>query len=192
MSEEKTVSNIVIRVLMDGTEEILGLNGMKALLNYAGLSYLIQNRPDYSFEKNYREDEFNAISSSFYNILGTSGAKAMFRLIGQGLGRGAINAGIYESFKELPGEEILFKMIEIYVMASGKGELSRDGDIFIYDNPRCSACKGVKDNTPVCTVLNGMFGEYLKWAGVEGMKVVETKCKAMGDDTCRWEIVPQQ
>ncbi len=186
---EKTVSNIAIRATIDATSEILGDNGLKALLNYAKLGYILDNIPDYSFTKSYEEHEFSALTASFYSILGTSGAKALFRLIGKTIGLKVLASGVFDSFKELPTDEKALKVIEIYAAASGKGKAFREGDTIVYDNPQCTACTGLKDDTPVCTALNGAFDEFFRWAGVTGKKMVETKCIAMGDATCRYELL---
>src|SRR4030042_5944211 len=94
---EKTVSNISIRATIHATREILGDNGLKALLNYAKLGYILENIPDYSFAKNYEEREFSALTASFYSILGTSGAKALFRVIGKAIGGKGLGAGAFDS-----------------------------------------------------------------------------------------------
>lgn len=185
---DKTVSNVAIRVTLDATEEILGLNGLKSILNYAGLAYLLENKPDFSLEKNYTEREFSGITASYYQVLGTSGAKAIMRQIGRGLAKHTIDAGLYNHLAELPPNERFFKMMEIYVMATGKGRVYYEGDAVVYDNPICSNCTDLKEKTPVCTALNGTFDEYAAWAGFAAEKTVETRCKAMGDDSCRWEI----
>jgi predicted hydrocarbon binding protein len=187
---EKTVSNVVIRASLDGTEKILGANGLKSLLNYAGLSYLLKNKPDYSLEKSYTKQELSALTSSYYQVLGTSGAKALFRLIGKELGNRTIEVGVFNHLTDFPPDEKFFKMMELYAMATGKGRLYREGDVVIYDNPPCTACDGLEDTTPVCTALNGMFDEFAAWAGFAAEKTVETRCKAMGDDSCRWETAP--
>ena len=187
---DKTVSNVAIRVTLDATEEILGLNGLKSLLNYAGLSYLLENKPDFSLEKNYAEHEFSGITASYYQVLGISGTKAIMRQIGKGLAKQTIDAGVFNHLTDLPPDERFFKMMEIYVMATGKGRVFREGDVVVYDNPPCTACRDIEDTTPVCTALNGTFDEYAAWAGFTAEKSVETRCKAMGDDSCRWEIKP--
>jgi len=189
---DKTVSNVAIRVALDGTEEILGANGLKSLLNYAGLSALYENKPDYSLEKNYTEKEYSALTSSYYKVLGTSGAKALFRLVGKELGKRSIEVGVFNHLVDLPADERFFKMMEIFAMAAGKGSVFREGDVVVYDNPPCTACRDIEDTTPVCTALNGTFDEYAAWAGFVAEKTVETRCKAMGDDSCRWEIKPKR
>jgi predicted hydrocarbon binding protein len=187
---EKTVSNLVMRLVLDSTEEILGTNGMKALVNYSGLTHLLTNKPDYSFDKSYTDEEYARLTSSWYKVLGISGGKAVFREIGKSSGRRSIETGIFESLKELPAQERLLKMIELFSMATGRGTIWRDGDAIIYEDPLCSACINITADVPVCTGLNGAFDVYVAWAGVTGFKTVETKCKGKGDDACRHEIRP--
>ena len=186
---EKTVSNMVIRVLLDSTEDVMGENGLKALLNYAKMPHLFENKPEHTLDKNYTDEEYGALTSSWYKVLGNSGAKALFRMIGKSSGKRAIQSGIFDSFRDLPDEEKLFKMIEFFAMATGRGAALKEGDVVIYDNPQCTACINIEDEKPVCTGLNGAFGEFIDWAGIKGKTVIETKCKAMGDETCRYEIL---
>ncbi len=187
---EKTVSCMVMRLALDATEEVMGKNGLKALLNYGNLMYLLEDKPDYSLEKKYTDDQYGALTSNWYKILGTDGGKALFRLIGKKSGISAIDTGIFDSFKDLPAEEKIFKMLEMFAMATGRGRAERVGNVVAYDNSGCTACKNIEDKNSVCTGLNGAFDEFIKWAGLEGVSTIETKCKAKGDDTCRYEILP--
>jgi predicted hydrocarbon binding protein len=185
---EKTVSNLVVRMILDATEDILGANGLKALLNYSGLIHILESKPDFSLEKNYTDEEYGHLTSSWYKVLGTSGGKAVFRMIGKSSGKRSIGTGLFDSLKDLDPNERLFKMVELFAMATGRGKASREGDVIIYDNPQCTACSVITSNTAVCTALNGAFDEYAAWAGVTGVRTDETRCKARGDNTCRYEI----
>jgi len=186
---EKTVSSMVVRLVLDSTEEILGTNGLKSLLNYAGLIAFFENKPDYTLEKNYTDEDYGRLTSSWYKVLGTSGGKAVFRVIGKTIAKQSIASGVFESIKDLPSDEKLLKMIEIYRLATGRGTVTKEGNTIVYDNPQCSACKDVTSDTPICVGLSGSFDEYAAWAGATGVKTVETKCKAKGEASCRFEIV---
>ena len=94
--------------------------------------------------------------------------------------------------KEFKGEERLFKAIELYALATGRGKVTREGNTIVYDNPQCTACKNQKSDSPFCTIYNGMIDAYIKWSEVDGVQAVETKCMAMGDDTCRFEVLPKK
>jgi predicted hydrocarbon binding protein len=186
---EKTVSNLVIRMILDSTEEIMGTNGLKAMLNYAGLIGIFENKPDYSLEKNFTDHEYGRLTSNWYQILGNSGAKALFRIMGKSSGKRAIATGVFDSFKDLDPTERIYKMIELFILATGRGEASREGSVIFLDNPRCTACAGIKSTSAICTAMNGAFDEFAAWAGVTGARTVETMCKAKGDDTCRYEVL---
>ena len=185
---EKTVTNFVIRALIDAAEEVLGQNGLKSLLNYGNMKHLLENKPDYNFEKNFTNDDFNAISSNFYNVIGASGARAIFRLMGHETAKRYIAMGAFNSFLDLSPEEKLKKTIELYASASGRGTFSDNDGVIAYDNPQCTICSRISDGRPSCTIVNGVLDELIKWAGAKGKRTVETKCKSNGDDTCRHEI----
>ncbi len=186
---EKTVGNIIIRITLDASEEVLGVNGLKAILNFSKMSHLIDNKPDYSFEKNFTDDEFRAISASYIDVLGIDGARAVFRMIGKSMIKNTVKIGAFDSIKDLPPDEKIFKAIELYSMVSGRGKVTREGDVIVYDNPQCTLCAHVKHSQPVCSIYNGVFDFIIEWAGVKNRKTVETACMAMGDKTCRFELL---
>ncbi len=187
---EKTVANAVVRIVLDGAEDVVGRNGLNALLNYGKMSHLIGNKPEFSLEKNFTDEEYAAITSSFYNILGIKGAKAILRQVGIATAKRVIVSGAFNSIADFEKEEKLLKALEIYVMASGRGKVFIDEGNIVYDNPMCTTCLKIKDDIPVCTIVNGILDELAIWANVEGKITVETKCKAMGDESCRHEVLP--
>jgi predicted hydrocarbon binding protein len=187
---EKTVGSIVVRLTLDASEEVLGINGLKALLNFSKMSHLLENKPDYTFEKNYTDDDFWALTSSYIDVLGQDGARAVFRMIGKAIGTNAINIGAFNSIdKDLPPEEKLFKALELYTTIRG-GKVTREGDVIVYDHPDCALCAHAKLDQPICMPYNGFIDMTIGWAGVKNRRSVETLCKAMGDKTCRFEVLP--
>ncbi len=189
---EKTVTNSVIRVILDGAEDVLGKNGLNALLNFGKMSHLIDNKPEFNMEKNFTDEEYGAITSSFHTILGAKGTKAILRQVGTATAKRVIAVGVFDSLAEFEKEEKLLKALEIYVMASGRGRAFMEGDTIVYDNDMCTTCLNIRDDVPVCTIVNGIIDEFIIWAGIEGKITVETKCKAMGDDSCRHEVLPKK
>jgi predicted hydrocarbon binding protein len=187
---EKTVANVVVRIVLDGIEDVVGRNGLNALLNYGKMSRLIDDRPDYSFDVNFTDSEYAAVTSSIHAIIGSKGSKVIMRQVGIATARRIIDAGILDSLTDFEKEEKLLKALEIYVMASQRGRVTIEGGNIVFDNDKCTTCLNITDNVPVCTFVNGIIDELAKWAGVKDKKSVETKCKAMGDDTCRHEVLP--
>jgi predicted hydrocarbon binding protein len=185
---EKTVSNYVIRIVMDVTGEVIGENGLRAMLNFAKMPGLFQNKPDYGHEKNFTDHEYACILGSYYDVLGASGAKSVFRMIGRAIGERTTGLGLFDAFGGLPAEERLFKSIELYTVISGRGSASMDDGVVVYDNTGCTMCSGIESKTPVCTIASGFLDYMVRWVGMDSKRSVETRCKAMGHETCRYEI----
>jgi predicted hydrocarbon binding protein len=185
---EKTVANGVVRILMDATEDVIGEHGLKALLNFAKMPYLFENKPDYGYDKNYTDEEYSRMIISYYDLLGIPGAKSVFRMIGKAIVKRTTGLGLFDSIKEFPPEERLFKGIELYAMVSGRGRVFIEDGVIVYDNNACSTCFNIENDTPVCTIVSGFLDDMLVWSGVKGKRSVETQCKAMGHETCRYEI----
>ena len=188
---EKTIGSIVVRLTLDASEEVLGINGLRALLNFCKMSHLLENKPDYSFEKKFTREEFWAITSSYIDILGQDGARAVYRMIGKAIGKNAIKIGAFDSIdKDLPPDEKLFALLEFYTTVRGTGKVTKEGDVIVYEHPDCALCAHAEFDQPVCTTYNGFLDMTIEWAGVKNRRSVETACKAMGDNTCRFEILP--
>jgi predicted hydrocarbon binding protein len=185
---EKTVANGAVRILMDATEQVIGTNGLKALLNFAKMSSLIENKPDYGYDKNYTDEEYSRIITSYYDLLGIRGAKLIFRMVGKAIVKQVTGLGLFDHLKEFPPDERLLKGIELYITVSGRGKAFVENGVIVYDNTVCSTCHGITSDVPICTIISGFLDDLAVWSGVLGKKSVETRCKAMGHETCRYEM----
>jgi len=186
--QEKTVSEGAMRAVMDAAEEVIGVNGLKALLNYAGLTILIEKRPEYTFEKMFTDDQYTQLIGNFYTVLGIPGAKAVFRMLGRTIARRTTSLGFYDQYKDLPPRERLIKTIESYIAVSGRGRILFAGDVIVFDYDNCSTCRGFTSDKPICTLVSGMLDGFAVWAGCKDVRSEETRCRAMGHETCRYEI----
>jgi predicted hydrocarbon binding protein len=187
--DEKTVGSGTVRVLMDAAEQVIGTNGLKSLLNYAMMPHLMEEKPDYGFEKTFTNVEYSRIIVSFYELLGVPGAKAVFRIIGKLIAVRVRDMGLLDQYKDLPAQQKLFKAVELYTVVSGRGTVEIRDDRIVFDNPLCSTCFNLKNDVPICTVINGFLDELAAWAGYKGLRAAETRCKAVGHETCLYEIV---
>ena len=185
---EKTVTNIAMRVLLDAIEEIMGTNGMRTILRYGNVDYLLEKKPELDFTRSYTEDEYEKIIGGIYDIIGIEGSKGLIRLTGRQVARYVIGTGMFDQTKELEGDEKILKIMDIYSTATGRGKCFQDGDSIFFDYPECPGCKNKTTEKPMCVAIDGYFREFLDWAGFKDKKLTEIKCKAMGDDTCMWEI----
>jgi predicted hydrocarbon binding protein len=62
-----------------------------------------------------------------------------------------------------------------------------DLDLLLVDHAS-PATQGQKDSHPICFVTQGLIRESLFWATGQGFDVEEISCKAMGQDTCEFQI----
>jgi predicted hydrocarbon binding protein len=190
--DEKTVASGTVRVLMDAAEEVIGTNGLKSLLNYAMMSHLMEEKPGYGFEKAYTDIEYSRIIVSFYELLGVPGAKAIFRIIGKVIAQRVRDLGLFDSFRDLPPRERLFKAVELYTTVSARGTVVMERDRVLFDNRHCTTCFNLRSDVPICTIINGFLDELAVWAGYKGVRATEIRCKALGDETCLYEVVTDQ
>ena len=54
-------TNMIVRYTLEAMEEIMGRNGLNAILNLAGLSHLIDNYPPANLEKEFDFADFSAL-----------------------------------------------------------------------------------------------------------------------------------
>ena len=140
---EKTVANGVFRLYLDSVESIPGTNGVKALLNYTKTACPWENKPDYSFEKIYADEEYGALIMNPYRIPGTGGAKAIFRRLGNAIAQRTISPGIFDPVRESPPRGRLKGAVNIYITASGRDTTTIEDSLLTFDNAPCATCHGI-------------------------------------------------
>jgi predicted hydrocarbon binding protein len=191
MSNENMVSNIAIRGALDAILEIMGNNGGKMVFAQVGLSNICENPPPYDFNPCITERERNKIVAEVANILGLLGALGIWRRIGFIGTKYAQEMGhILDSFVEFELDEKFFKALELWSLATGEGKIvSRDDGKFDFDVFDCLTCKNYTSVRPICAITAGALQYMSDWAyGTKQYIVKETKCKAMGDETCYYAL----
>jgi predicted hydrocarbon binding protein len=192
MSEEEMVANIVIGGAIDAMTEIMGERGCAIVFKEAGLSDVYENPPPYDFNPCITERERDRMVAAVATILGFSGALGVWRRIGYVGSRYAKEIGhVLDGFEELtdPDERFL-KALELWSLATGEGRIVKrdDGkvDFDVYD---CLTCKNYTSKRPMCAITAGALQFISDWAyGKKKFVVRETKCKAMGDETCYYSL----
>ncbi len=185
---EKTVSSVAVRAVMDSSEQLLGENGLKAVMAHSGMEHLMKSRPQPVPDPAFTEDEYLSILRSFREVLGTDGVRAVYRVIGKALAESAITMGMFDSFKDLPPEERAFKMMELYGITTGRGRALMEGNTIVFENTNCAMCSGATSTRPICTIYNGFIDKCLDWCGITDKRSVETECMATGASMCRFEV----
>ncbi|MFP4322675.1 MAG: 4-vinyl reductase [Anaerolineales bacterium] len=192
--------NKFARIYLEAMEEIMGKNGLNAILNLGGLQDYIGNYPPDNLEKAFDFAYFTALQTALEEMYGPRGGRGLALRAGratfaEGLrGFGAL-AGVGDlAFKVLPLAAKL--KIGLPAMANILTQFSdqisnvyEEGDKYIYTLERCPMCWQRKADKPVCYAGQGLLQEGLRWvSGGHEFKVDMATCIAKGDDMGRYVI----
>lgn len=188
---EKTVTNISIRATYDSLEDIVGARARDMIFRKADMGHVLEAVPDYTWEKNYTNAEQVILYYKTVDLVGAVGAQGILRQIGYKNAEKTDQVlHILDQFNDVSPEDLLYKSFELLRTVINRGAV-RNGDD---GNPRfdvrdCTMCRGVTSTRPYCSQYAGALQYFADRAfGTRMYQVVETRCKAMGDDTCLFEL----
>jgi predicted hydrocarbon binding protein len=188
-------------IMLNALEDVLGVNGLKAILNLAHLPELIGNFPADNLNKEFDFSDVSAINQALEEIYGPRGGRGLALRAGR-----ATFADSLKNFGALAGaSDLAFKvlplntkmrigvpsMARIFTQVSDQHSTAKEVDnAFIYTIHRCPVCWGRHDeDKPVCFIAVGLLQEGMKWlSGGKEFRVNESKCVSMGDDVCEFVI----
>lgn len=189
-------SNNLSRIILMSIEEIIGQNGLNAVLNQADLGYLINNFPPDNHEPGVQFKEISRIHMSLEQLYGPRGGRGLALRSGRvcfknGLREFGEEFGITNTdFRLLPLNKKVLTIIEIF--AKLLNDYS-DQHVLVEEQPerilwiidQCPICWNRKTDSQVCYLNVGMLQEGLFWvSGGKIFNVEEIECIAMGDLTC--------
>jgi predicted hydrocarbon binding protein len=188
------------RIFLLALEDVMGKNGVNAILHLAGLDDYIDNYPPDNLEKAFDFADISAMLAALEQTYGPRGGRGLSLRAGRALfSNGLKNFGALAgagdlAFKVLP----LDTKLKIGVPAIAKifnsmtdqlSSVSDHGDHYIYTLERCSMCHDRTTDKPCCHVAVGIIQEALKWvSGGKEFKIDMISCKGCGDDIGRLKI----
>jgi predicted hydrocarbon binding protein len=195
--------NLIAKIYLEAIEEIMGVNGMKALLNMAGMQYLIDNYPPGNLRKQFDFADFAHLNEAMEMMYGPRGGRALSLRAGrkafdQGLKNFGAMVGVADrTFRLLP-LSIRLK-VGLKAMATAFSSTSdqisyvtEEEDHFVYVIERCPVCWGRHSDSPICHAAMGIIQEGLNWGtGGKQFKTAEVSCIARGDPACNFTISKQ-
>jgi predicted hydrocarbon binding protein len=197
-------ANKIARITIQALEEVMGRNGLNAILNMAGLPNLIDNYPPDNLERQFDFSDFSAINEALEEMYGPRGGRGLALRAGrtafdESLRNFGALAGVGDfAFKVLPLQAKLRiglpGMAKVFSQISDQySTVEEKAEEYIYTIHRCPVCWGRKGlDKPVCYIAAGLLLGGLKWiSGGAEFKVVETKCCAVGDDVCEF-VIPKE
>jgi hypothetical protein len=163
-------------IMVRALEEVMGRNGLNAILNLAGLSqYVDRPLPD-NLEKGFDFAEVAAINMALEDMYGVG--DLAFKVLPL---QAKLRIG-------LPAEAKIFSQI-----SDQHSTVEEKENEFIYTIHQCSECTGRKgQDKPICFIAVGLLQESLKWvSGGNEFRVNESKCLAAGDPVCEFVVQKQ-
>jgi predicted hydrocarbon binding protein len=192
--------NKFARITIEALEEVMGKNGLNAILHLADLSELINNYPADNLEKEFDFAYFTALCVALEEMYGPRGGRGLALRAGRATfadalrGFGAL-AGVGDlAFKVLPLAAKLKiglpAMANIFTQFSDQvSNVHEEADKYIYTLERCPMCWNRKTDRPVCYVGQGLLQEGLRWvSGGHEFKVDLAACIAKGDDMGKYYV----
>lgn len=196
----KTIPNKVARVYLDASQEVLGVNGVAAVLNYSRLSHWIASPPPDDMRRQVDYAEFSRLHAAFERIYGARAGDnlsrrsgtATFKRIRDSLGplRGLVTI----AQRALPAERkiglILPVLARVFTQISDQQcEVSSSDEALFYTIVNCPICWGRSADRVVCHTTVGVLHEALLWINNrQPVWIREVACSARGDAFCRFEI----
>lgn len=210
MNEKRTVEipadapyvNALFLQMLRGVEEVLGENGLNAVLRSSGLTRYINNPPANNLDSGILAREYARLNEAIQEFTGRAG-KGMLQRIGRASFRWGIReqagvmglAGI--ALKALPQRlrkrAILLGLRKglMDVVSFGKVDVQDVDGVLVYTDYACTICHTRHSDQPICHLYIGTLGEAMIYATGKDFRefdIVETHCRAQGHDFCRFEI----
>jgi hypothetical protein len=194
-------ANKIVLITMKALEEVMGKNGLNAILNLAHLPHLIDHYPPDNLEREFNFADFSALNLALEEMYGPRGGRGLALRAGR-----AAFADSLRNFGALAGAgDLAFKVLPLQAkMRLGIPAMARifsqisdqystveeKENEFIYTIHRCPVCWGRHNlDKPVCFIAVGILQESLKWvSGGSEFRVNESKCFARNDEVCEFII----
>ncbi|MFC1997967.1 V4R domain-containing protein [Chloroflexota bacterium] len=202
VSESKSYyyPNKMGRIILLAMEEILGRNGINAVLNHTGLHHWINNYPPNNLDMSFPFEDLSCIQVGLEEIYGPRGGQGLALRIGQacfkyGLREFGPMLGITDmAFRLLPLPTKMTAGADIFAdtfnkFTDQKVRVEETEQKLIWRIERCPVCWERSTNQPCCNLAIGILQEALYWiSGGKFYNIEETACIAQGDPACTIEI----
>ncbi len=200
---EPCFPNKMGRILLMGMEEVMGRNGIAAVMNLANLRQYLNGYPPNNFDMGVPFNDTSRMIGALDEMYGIRGARGLSLRIGRACFRFGIKdfgpmLGIADlTFRVMPLTMKLRMGFEVFAEVFNKFSdhrvrLESDEENFYWIIERCGVCWHRSASAPACHLAVGILQEALFWvSGGQNFDVEEVACVAMGDTTCTIRISKQ-
>ena len=197
--EDAVIINSLVRQALASAQEVMGDNGLHAVLRTSGLERFIGNFPPNDLEPSIQTSQYARLNQAIEDFYGRAG-KGMLRRIG----KASFQYGVREQAALLGVAGIAMKLLperqRIKFILNGMSDalkksnaqvntwVDESGDRIAYIDATCGICHSRHAEAPICYLYQGSIGEAVKWATGKEHDILETHCMAKGDEYCRFEV----
>jgi len=193
-------NRIVLNIIL-ALEDVIGRNGVHALLRLAQLPNLVEDYPPGNLNREVGFAALSAINIALEELYGLRGSRGLATQAGRAAFEKELlrsTAALEENFHDvvnLPPFEMLYQGIpavtSMYNQLTGQSvSLHKEAGMVILENPACPFCWGRNDQDhPVCFMFVGMLRAGLTWIYSElDYQIKEANCCAKGDHSCKFKL----
>jgi predicted hydrocarbon binding protein len=188
--------------LILSAEEVMGADGIQAMLNGANLPKYLGHYPPDNLEYGATFSQYGRVEQAIEDLYGPRGARAILLRVGRrsiqyGLKEQPAALGLAgEAFLSMPVLSLQAKMrflLRQMVAAATKtanhpAHLEEDTENFMVVIGQCVCEYRPRHQRPCCLVAVGAFAEAMTWVTNRQFDVQEITCLNLGADACRYRI----
>jgi hypothetical protein len=199
----KTYPNHPTRAFLLELEDVLGKNGLNALLRIGGLQGWIDTYPAENFEREVDLSEFSSLNAALDEIYGSKGSHALARRASKSAfeltwkQHGALENQQTVDFDSLPAQARNKEGLTIFAEALSAAsdlecEVQEEDNIILFRVQNCPVCWGRESSEPTCQGFIGLLEGCLQWLGSDkGFEITEKECSAAGGAACTFSITEE-
>ena len=193
------VVNALVRQALSSAQEVMGENGLNAVLRTSGLERFVGNFPPDNLEPSISAAEYGKLNEAIEAFYGRGG-RGMLRRIG----KASFQYGVREQAALLGIAGVALKLLPErqrikFILHSMAGALKKtnpqveawvddSGERIAYMESTCAVCYGRQSTDSICHLYAGSIAEAVQWATGKEFRIIETHCLAKGDQYCRFEV----
>ncbi|HEY5729630.1 MAG TPA: 4-vinyl reductase [Anaerolineales bacterium] len=184
------------RIILLSMEEVMGRNGVNAILKLASLPSLLDNYPADNADRVFPFSTISNMTDMLEQVYGPHGGRGLATRIG----RACFNNGVRQYGAQMGITEMAFRLLPLPAKVGAgarafaelfnnftdqRVRVEEEGDILLWHIERCPLCWERHAKEPVCHLAAGLLQEALYWlSGGKVFNVEEKTCIAAGDETC--------
>lgn len=197
--EDAVIINSLVRQALTSMQEVMGDNGLNAVLRSCNLERFIGNFPPNDLEPSIKASQYAQLNQAIEDFYGRGG-RGMLRRIG----KASFQYGVREQAALLGVAGVALKLLpdrqRIKFILNGMADalkksnpqvnawVDESGGKLAYVESTCAICNGRRSDHAICYLYVGSIAEAVQWATGKEYEIAETHCLAKGDEYCRFEV----